>query len=149
MRGQSPVTRVSSTTGISPGLLPPKGMISFCICSLNHDEYFTIAWTLGALIVLWCQIIAVGMPPVATGSQRIILIGPAAVVLAVLPVDFLVLWLLIRRRSTTDTTIRGKLQRLFRLIGVATTGLLGSLLTVFVATGFANLTIGHIAGFSN
>lgn len=120
---------------------------------------FTIAWTAGALIVLWCQIIAVGMPPVTTGSQRIILIGPAAVVLAVLPVDFLVLWLLIRRRSTTDTTIRGKFHRLFRLIGVATTGLLGSLLTVFVATGFANLTIDHIrevvvrtvqsAGFSN
>ena len=58
---------------------------------------FTIAWTAGALIVLWCQIIAVGMPPVTAGSQRIILIGPAAVVLAVLPVDFLVMWLLIRR----------------------------------------------------
>ena len=101
---------------------------------------FTIAWTAGALIVLWCQIIAVGMPSPA-GSQRVILIGPAAVVLAVLPVDFLVMWLLIRRRTTTDTTFRGKFNRLIRFTGVATTGLLGSLLTVFVLTISANLTI--------
>ena len=102
---------------------------------------FTIAWTAGALIVLWCQIIAVGMPSVTAGSQRVVLIGPAAVVLAVLPVDFLVMWLLIRRRTTTDTTFRGKFNRLIRFTGVATTGLLGSLLTVFVLTISANLTI--------
>jgi len=108
---------------------------------------FTIAWTVGALIVLWCQIIAVGMPPVMTGSQRIILIGPAAVVLAVLPVNFLVMWLLTRRRSANDTTFRGN--RLVRFIGVATTGLLGSLLTVFVLTISANLTINHVVPFLN
>jgi hypothetical protein len=102
---------------------------------------FTIAWTPGALIVLWCQIIAVGMPSVTIGSQRVILIGPAAVVLAVLPVDFLVMWVLIRRHTTTDTTFRGKVNRLIRFTGVATTGLLGSLLTVFVLMISANLTI--------
>jgi hypothetical protein len=55
---------------------------------------FAIAWTAGALIVLCCQIVAVAISPATTGSQRSVLIGPAAVVLAALPVDFLILWLL-------------------------------------------------------
>jgi hypothetical protein len=83
---------------------------------------FTIAWTAGALIVLWCQIIAVGMPPVTAGSQRIILIGPDAVVLAALAVDFLILWLLMRRNGATDVLVPGKFNRLGRLVGIAAKG---------------------------
>ena len=109
----------------------------------------TIGWTAGALIVLCSQIVALAIPPASTGSQRVILIGPAAVVLATLPVDFLILWLLIRRNARTDSPAAGKSNGFGRMIGMATTGLLGSLLTIIAFTISANLTIAQIARFSN
>ena len=108
---------------------------------------FTIGWTTGALVVLCCQIVALAIPSAASGSQRVILIGPAAVVLAVLPVDFLILWLLIRRNARADAPARGKFNGLGRSVGMATTGLLGSLLTIFAFTISVNLTIAQIARF--
>jgi hypothetical protein len=108
---------------------------------------FTIGWTAGALIVLCCQIVALAIPPATTGSQRVILIGPAAVVLAALPVDFLILWL-IRRNGATDVPV-GRFNRLGRLIGIATTGLLGSFVTIIAVTMSVNLTIAQVARFAN
>ena len=108
---------------------------------------FTIGWTAAALIVLCCQIVALAIPPATPGSQRIVLIGPAAVVLAALPVDFLILWLLIRRNGATDVPVPGKFNRLGRLVGIAATGLLGSFLTIVAVTVSVNLTIDQIARF--
>ena len=105
---------------------------------------FTIGWTAAALIVLCCQIVALAIPPATPGSQRIVLIGPAAVVLAALPVDFLILWFLIRRNGATDVPVPGKFNRLGRLVGIAATGLLGTIIAVTVSV---NLTFDQIARF--
>ena len=110
---------------------------------------FAIGWTAAALIVLCCQIVALAIPPATPGGQRIVLIGPAAVVLAALPVDFLILWLLMRRNGATDVPVPGKSNRLGRLVGIAATGLLGSFLTIIAVTVSVNLTIDQIARFSN
>ena len=106
-----------------------------------EGRIFTIAWTVAALIVLCCQIVALAIPPATTGSQRIVLVGPAAVVLAALPVDFLILWLLIRRNGATDVPVLGRFNRRGRLVGMAATGLLGSFLTIIAMTVSVNLTI--------
>jgi hypothetical protein len=87
----------------------------------------------------------VATPPTMTGGQRVILIGPAAVVLAGLPVDFLILWLLRRNNGTTDATVRGNFNRLGRFVGVAMTGLLGSFATIIAVTISVNLTIAQVS----
>ena len=109
----------------------------------------TIGWTVAALIVLGSQILALAIPPAITGSRRIVLIGPTAVVLAALPVDFLILWLLTRGNGTTDTPTRGMSNGLRRSVAVAATGLLGSFLTIIAFTICVNLTIAQISRFSH
>jgi hypothetical protein len=123
------------------------GMISFRIMQPQSRRTLTIGWTAGAAHRR--QIVALAIPPATTGSQRVILIGPAAVVLAALPVDFLILWLLIRRNNVTDAPARGKSNGLGRLVEMATTGLLGSFLTIIAFRISVNLTIAQIARFSN
>ena len=54
--------------------------------------------------------------------------------LAALPVDFLILWLLIRSNGATDVPVPGKFKRIGRLVGIAATGLLGSFLTIIAVT---------------
>ena len=110
---------------------------------------FTIGWTTAALVVLCCQIVALAISVASTGSQRSVLIGPAAVVLAALPVDFLILWLILKKNGTTDAPVRGRFNRLGRFIGAATTGLLGSFLTIIAVTISMNLAIAQIPRFSN
>jgi hypothetical protein len=110
---------------------------------------FAIGWTAGALIVPCCQIVALAISPATTGSQRSVLIGPAAVVLAALPVDLLILRLLIRGNRKTDVPVPAKFKRIGRLVGIASTGLLGSFITIIAVTISVNLTIGQIARFSN
>jgi hypothetical protein len=116
---------------------------------MQSRRTFTIGWTAGALIVLCCQIVALAIPPTTPGGQRVVLIGPAAVVLAALPVDFLILWLILKKNGTTDAPVRGRFNRLGRFIGAATTGLLGSFLTIIAVTISMNLAIAQIPRFSN
>ena len=118
----------------------------FDIMQPQSRRTFTIGWTVGVLLVLCCQIIAVATPPVTSGAQRVILIGPVAVVLAALPVSFLVLWLITRNRNATNANAQA---RLGRLVGAATTGLLASFLTITILTASANVAIAQIARFSN
>ena len=120
-------------------------MILFYIMQPQSRRTFTIGWTAGALFVLCCQIIAVA-PPVVSGAQRVILIGPVAVVLAALPVSFLVLWLITRNNGAINAAAPA---RIGRLVGAATTGLLASVLTILVLTVTANVAIAQIARFSN
>ena len=110
---------------------------------------FIISWTVGALIVLGSQIIALVTPPAIPGSHTVVLIGPAGVVFAALAVNLLTLWLLIRMGGNTNATSRGKFNRLGGPVRVATTGLLGSFLTIFVMTIAVNLLIANIAHLSN
>jgi hypothetical protein len=101
---------------------------------------------MGALIVLCCQIVALVTPPATPGSRTVLLIGPTAVVFAALAVNLLILWLLIRI-GRSDATFRGKFNRLGGSVGVGTSGLLGSFLTIFAMTIAVNLLIAHIATF--
>lgn len=78
-----------------------------------------------------------------------ILIGPVSVVLATLPVSFLVLWLIRRNNGAIDDTVRRTFGRFVRLAVVATTGLLASFLTILILTVSANLAIAQISRFSN
>ena len=54
---------------------------------------FPKGWILGVLFILCCQII----PPLLGGNSRLFIARPSTVVLATLPVSFLVLWFLLRR----------------------------------------------------
>src|ERR1022692_1904769 len=90
---------------------------------------FIISWTVATLFVLGCQIVALATPPARPGTQNVVLIGPAAVVFPALAVNSLILWLLIRIGGKTDG---GKFTGLGGSVGTATTGLLGSFLTIFV-----------------
>jgi hypothetical protein len=100
---------------------------------------FVISWTVGIFIVLCCQIVALLMPA-TPGTQHVVLIGPPLVVVPALAVSLLILWLLVRR---------GKLNRLGGPVGAATTGFLGSFLTIFATTIAVNVLIANIARFSN
>jgi hypothetical protein len=71
------------------------------------------------------------------------------VVLPVLAVNLLILWLLIRIGGKTDATFLGKFNRIGGSVGVATTGFLGSFLTIFAATIAVNLFIANIAHLSH
>ena len=99
----------------------------------NTRRNFVISWTVGILIVLCCQIIALAMPRTIPGNQNVVLIGPPLVVFPALAVSLLILWLLMRR---------GKLNRLGGPVGAATKGLLGSFLTIFATTIAVNVLIG-------
>ena len=55
----------------------------------------------------------------------------------------------VSRNARTDSPAAGKSNGFGRMIGMATTGLLGSLLTIIAFTISANLTIAQIARFSN
>ena len=73
------------------------------------------------------------------GNKNVVLIGPTAVVFPTLIVNLLILLLLVRTG--------GEFNRLGGSVGVATTGFLGSFLTIFVMTIAVNLIIANIAHF--
>jgi hypothetical protein len=106
----------------------------------SSRRILSIGWTAGALVILCSQIVAIGV-------QRVVLIGPAAVVLAILPLNFLVLWLLIRKPGIENSQLRGQFNRLGRFAAMATTGFVGSLLTIAALTIATNLTIAQIFRF--
>ena len=115
-------------------------MILFHIMLPGTRRTFIISWTVGALIVLGSQIVAL-MTPAPAGRHTVVLIGPVAVVFFALAVSPLILWLLIRRG--------GKFTRVGGSLGAAATGFLGSFLTIFAMTIAVNLVIANIAHFSN
>ena len=124
-------------------------MILFCIMLPHARRTFIISWTVGALIVLGCQIVALMTPPATPGSHTVVLIGPTEVVFSTLAVSPLILWLLIRMGGRTDATFQEKFNRLGGSVGVAATGFLGSFLTIFAVTIAVNVLIANIAHFSN
>ena len=126
------------------GLAQRAGVILFCIMLPHARRTFIISWTVGALIVLGCQIVALVTPPATPGSHTVVLIGPTAVVFSALAVSPLILWLFIRIGGKTEATFRG-----FNRLGVAAAGFLGSFLTIFAVTIAVNLLIANIAQFSN
>jgi hypothetical protein len=121
------------------------GMILSYVMPLNTRRVFTMSWTVGTLIVLCCQIVALVTSPARPGAQNVVLIGPTQVVFPALAVNLLILWLLIRVGRKTDG---GKFGRLGGSARVATTGLLGSFLTIFAITITVNLLIANITHFS-
>jgi hypothetical protein len=106
----------------------------------NLRRTFITSWAVGVLIVLCSQIVALAMPPVTPGSQRVVLVGPTVVVLPAIGTSLLILYLILkiggRAESTGRTTLGG-------FIRVATTGFVGSFFTIFALTISVNLLIAH------
>src|SRR5579863_5699372 len=62
------------------------GMILSYVMPLNTRRVFTMSWTVGTLIVLCCQIVALVTSPARPGAQNVVLIGPTQVVFPALAV---------------------------------------------------------------
>ena len=100
---------------------------------------FIVSWTVAAVIILCSQIVALLTP--APRGHAVVLIGPTPVVLAAIGANLLILCLLIKMGGKTNASVPETAYRIGGPVRQATTGFLGSSLTIFGVTILVNLLV--------